>query len=282
MQTIKATHLLNVKKLESSIDFFRINIDHNDNVIVLFEKEVNSKYKHIIYHSTEKETIKLELPLVDHSFEFAQPFNGGWLLVSARTDEDEGYIKNATIFDEQQNVIKNFELGDGINNVQTTSDSQIWVSYFDEASGSRLKCFDSHGHVIFDFNNFIRENKEIPYMYDCYAMNVTSKDTNVYYYDSFPLLKIGLNKKIELHNDIPVEGCNAFAINGSKVLFSHDYDRKAEVTMYDLSTNELVKYNVRNQDNNVLDYDEAIGRGKNLYLIKDFNIYLIDMNVFTV
>lgn len=59
-------------------------------------------------------------------------------MVSARTDEEEGNFKNATLFNVQGNVLKTFEFDDAIQDVQTTKDSDIWVSYFDENMDSGL------------------------------------------------------------------------------------------------------------------------------------------------
>lgn len=109
----------------------------------------------------------------------------------------------------------------------------------------------------FDFVDFVLDNnRELPFITDCYAMNVTSHYTSVYYYDEFPL---------------------AFAINDSEVLFANDYDRKPEVYLFSLLDRKLKKYTIQDKMGNIINYDYAIGRGDKLYLVKETNMYVVDL-----
>jgi uncharacterized protein YkuJ len=102
-------------------------------------------------------------------------------LVSARTNEEEGNFKNTTLFNVQGNVLKTFEFDDAIQDVQTTKDSDIWVSYFDENMDSGLRCYDKEGVQTFDYADFvIQTGRKVPFIDDCYALNVTSESTNIY------------------------------------------------------------------------------------------------------
>ncbi|TDK61752.1 hypothetical protein E2K98_12750 [Bacillus salipaludis] len=281
MNNIKAKHYINVEHIAGPQNDFRISIDFAGNLILLTEKEVQKKYLHKIYHMVNGKINKIELPSVSEAFDFAQPLEENWLLVSARTDEEEGYLRNATLFDVQGNILKTFTFDDAIQDVQTTKNSEIWVSYFDENMDSGLRCFDKDGLQTFDYIDFvIQTGRKIPFIDDCYALNVTSESANIYYYSDFPLVKI--NKSgYEIFRKIPIKGSHAFAILNDVVLFSHGYDGSAVVYLYSLRDKKRKTLHTVNQNGEELKYDYAVGRGSKLFLIKDKDVYLIDLEVST-
>jgi hypothetical protein len=277
MQNIKVTHFLNCKDIDPAIDTFHVSFDYEGNLILLTEKKVTGKYSHEIFHLLDHETKRITLPLVVESFEFAQPLNENWLLVSARTDDEEGYTKNASVFDVQGNLLTRFSLDDAIQDVQTTKNGDIWVSYFDENMGSGLRCFDENGQQTFNYLDLVKQSdKKVPYIADCYALNVAPESTNIYYYDDFPIVKIS-ETGYEIFPNIPIEGSHAFAILKDAVLFSRGYNNKPEVYLYSLQTKKVVRYKTLDQEGKTLCYDYAVGRGSQLFLIKDNNIYQIHL-----
>lgn len=116
-----------------------------------------------------------------------QPLGDGWLL-------GEGRGGLARIFDREGSKLRDtINLGDAIEDVQTTSSGQIWVGYFDEGvygggiGQSGLVCFDAHGSAVFRYSDFVTEYN-LPYIDDCYALNVCDDAVWVCYYSDFPLV----------------------------------------------------------------------------------------------
>ncbi|MDQ6596404.1 hypothetical protein E2K98_30010 [Bacillus salipaludis] len=277
MNNIKASHYINIEHIASGFDDFRISVDFDGNLILLTEKDAKGKYLHKIYHFLNQEINEINVPLVKEAFDFAQPLEENWLMVSARTDEEEGYLRNATLFDIQGNVLKTFSFDDAIQDVQTTKNSDIWVSYFDENMDSGLRCFDKEGLQTFNYHDFvIQTGRKVPFIDDCYALNVTSESTIIYYYYDFPLVK--LNKTgYEIFPNIPIKGSHAFANLNDFVLFSHGYDDRAVVYLYSLRDKQRKTFQTVDQNGEELKYEYAVGRGSKLFLVKGRNVYLINM-----
>ncbi|SMQ77864.1 hypothetical protein SAMN05444673_3111 [Bacillus sp. OV166] len=277
MNDIKASHYINVRHIAGAQDDYRISVDFDGNIVLLTEQKVQERYLHKVFHVVNGKINKIELPSVLEAFDFVQPLEENWLLVSARTDKEERYIRNGTLFDVHGNVLKTFEFDDAIQDLQTTKDSDIWVSYFDENMDSGLRCYDNEGVRTFDYVDFvIQTGRKVPFISDCYALNVTSKDTNIYYYSDFPL--VTLNKTgYKIIRNVPIKGSHAFAILNDLVMFSHGYDHRAVVYLYSLRDKRRKKFQTVNQIGEELKYDYAVGRGSKLFLVKDDDVYLIDM-----
>jgi hypothetical protein len=140
-----------------------------------------------------------------------QRFGDGWLIV-------EGRGGLARIFDKHQNLIRTIDLGDAIKHVGTTADGHIWVGYFDEGvygggiGQQGLVCFDSAGAPAFRYAEFARKH-ELPFIDDCYSLNVVGTSVYVSYYSDFPLVWLtnfqlqrvwrdfGANKAIAIRSD---------------------------------------------------------------------------------
>jgi hypothetical protein len=117
-----------------------------------------------------------------------QRYEDGWLLGDARG----GY----TAFHHASGKLTNriFDLGDGSQDLQTTANGQIWVSYFDEGvfglgiGRAGLICFDSSGTPVFRYSD-LAESQQLAFIDDCYALNVISDDEVwLCYYSDFPLV----------------------------------------------------------------------------------------------
>jgi hypothetical protein len=117
-----------------------------------------------------------------------QRYQDGWLLGEARG----GYtaVHNST----GKLAGKIFDLGDASEDLQTTASGQIWVSYFDEGvygagiGAAGLICFDSTGTPVFKYSDLAQTGK-VPFIDDCYALNVISEDEVwLCYYADFPLV----------------------------------------------------------------------------------------------
>jgi hypothetical protein len=117
-----------------------------------------------------------------------QPMGDGWLVAEAR-----GGL--ARVFDSRGNLDRKLDLGDAIEHVNTTPDGDIWVGYFDEGvfgsgiGSEGLVCFDPTGTPIFRYMEFAKQHG-LPFISDCYTLNVVGSSVYVSYYTDFPLVWI--------------------------------------------------------------------------------------------
>jgi hypothetical protein len=177
---------------------------------------------------------KTEITDLEITFPMVQVLpNEQILLVGARCDFKNGNPdKNAVVFDKEGKVLHQFVMGDGINDVQTTDEGDIWVSYFDEGvfgnfgwtepmGSAGLNCFDSKGQILWRFI----PPQGFDSICDCYALNVTQNIAWACYYTDFPLVKINSDKQVEGWNNT-IGGANALAINNDGVLLWGGYGNK--------------------------------------------------------
>ncbi len=176
-----------------------------DGHILIVEETVDeTRKKHVLsIHQLKddwRKTTIIEKNEIDFSLVDRFP-DGRLLLVASRCDVDvEGtWLPNAFIYDIQGNLVNQFCLDDGIQNMQIDEDGLIWVSYFDEgvyadaATGSNgafgLVAFDDAGKVQY-------KNRQYP-IDDCYALNVcSSKEIWFFYYSDFRFIRIGQDEDL--------------------------------------------------------------------------------------
>ncbi|WP_028390720.1 hypothetical protein [Bacillus cihuensis] len=286
---IQAIHKLNIDHIAVNHDTHNICIDYDGNLILLTSTKKSGKYHHSVFHVTEWGVQKIIIPPVKEQFHYAQPLGDNWLLVNGRVENDKTH--NAFVYDENKNVMSSFHMGDGIEDVQTTKNGDIWTSYFDEGvfgdsiGASGLLCFDKKGVKIFDFVRFVQtpSNNEIPFMDDCYALNVYSNETiYLYYYSDFPFLALHNKTDYELYNDklfkeSPIEGSHAFSIWKDNILFGHGYDDKGKIHLYSLKSRTIQSYFPVNEENDIINYDYAVGRKHKLFLVCKNAVYHVDI-----
>ncbi|MGG1679325.1 hypothetical protein ACIFOT_26920, partial [Neobacillus sp. NRS-1170] len=74
-----------------------------------------------------------------------------------------------------------------------------------------------------------------------------------------------------------MEQSHAFALLNDFVLFSHGYDHKAAVCLYSSRDKKRKTFQTVTQNGEELIYDYAVGRGSKLFLVKDNDVYIINM-----
>jgi hypothetical protein len=205
-----------------------------------------------------------------------QPFGKGWLLGEARGGR-------ADVYDGAGQPRRSFDLGDASNDVQTTPNGHIWVSYFDEGVfghglGSHgVVCFDSKGEPIFKYSEFAEEN-QLPFVADCYAMNVVNEqDVWLSYYTDFPLVSM---KNFRLHRIWKDFGCmdRAFALDGGSVVFPKCYTRREgkpqllRRTLADSAKAELLDM-IDEAGVSLGGLFTAVARGPHFYLLTETALY---------
>jgi hypothetical protein len=143
---------------------------------------------------------------------------------------DGSHDPSAIVYDPDGSVRNKFVLGDGIEDVQVTSDGHIWVSYFDEGVFGNMgwsRPLGSTGLMEFDLNGKTLWSFSPPDGFDsiddCYALNAARPDgVYAYYYSSFPIVRIGANRRVQGWRT-DVEGARALAVDGDRVLLLGGY-----------------------------------------------------------
>ncbi len=240
------------------------------------------KAHHLIYwEGLSQRTLTFEKSTRLFTFH-VQPFAEGWLL-------GEGRGGHADICDKAGRLQRTLDLGDAINDVQTTPNGHIWVSYFDEGvfgdgvGRHGLVCFDSSAQPIFKYSEFAERN-QLPSIADCYAMNVVDEEEVwLSYYTDFPLVSI---KNFQLEQVWKDFECidRAFALNGDTVIFQKCYTRregKSQLlrrTLSDSAKTEVV--DVVDETGALLEgLFKVVARGPNLYLLTGTALHKLQMNL---
>lgn len=206
-----------------------------------------------------------------------QPFEDGWIVGHVRNGQANLYSANGVL---KRSLI----LGDAIEDVQTLPNGQIWVSYFDEGiyghdefSRNGLICFDPFGEPIFRFGQYAQEN-HLPWMDDCYALNVAMNgDVWVSYYSDFPLL---LFRDLQLAQEWREFGYvgKGFAIRNDGVLY---LSRTSTLMLQSFgATSDPIQVDCVDENGNSLaqtsaKYLRCAARGSNLILNTGTAIYSI-------
>jgi len=225
------------------------------------------------------------------NFHFVQPLpDGELLLVGARSHyrARNDYDLNGKVFAEDGTLKREFLLGDGIEDVQTTDDGRIWVSYFDEGvfgnfgwrapvGTSGLVLWDKFGSRLYEFS----PSGGLDIVCDCYALNVVSnKEAWCYYYTQFPLVRIR-EGQIDGSWECPIAGSDGFVLWKNFVLFRGGYRQRDEYHLVELMDSGRMKlhsiYRIVDEDGVPLCADKVATRGCCMFLLKGTCCYRVDV-----
>lgn len=153
------------------------------------------------HHPDIKLTVRI--PGLSLAYPRVQPLPDDRILVyGARCQwRESGAEHNAEIVNSNGERLRQGVLGDGIEDLVTTPQGRIWVSYFDEGvfgnrgwGGPGPEPIGSPGIVRFN-EHFEREwtypdDTDFDSIDDCYAFNVGEETVFAYYYSDFPIVRI--------------------------------------------------------------------------------------------
>ena len=254
----------------------------------LYSAESDTSYRVLALYEGQV-TLDRVFPDLPYGLNFLQPLPGDELLfVYSRTRyrgpedfETNGYIM--ALFGRLQREIF---LGDGIEDMQTTSSGRIWTSYFDEGvygsatqniGASGVVAWDSDGQAVYTFE----PGGGMDVIDDCYALNVASdSDTWFCYYSEFNLVHLK-NERIVAFWPMPLYGSNAFAVDGNFAFFSGGYDEENTYHLFDLGNSdkaqEVATFDLYDESGVILSPERVVGRGSALYLFEGQKIYCLDV-----
>lgn len=219
-----------------------------------------------------------------------QPLKEDLLLVCGRSQyrSPTNFEKNGRIYSKSGRFIREILLGDGIQNVQTTAQGEIWVSFFDEGvfgnfgwenpvGASGLVAWDSKGGKLFEF----QPAQGLDPICDCYAMNVPSdEDVWIYYYTEFPLVHLR-NRKVKSVWQMPVSGSSAFAVDEKHVLFFGGYKDRNLIHLYRLLSDKnpelLASFEIRDEAGRNFTVQKIAARGDSIFVVHDNSLYCLDL-----
>lgn len=233
-----------------------------------------------IHYSVGEQWFNVDVEPTIENFHSIQPLETDhWLLVRGRAADFDD--RNAFVTDGGGQFVSRFHAGDGINDVQVTTDSRIWFSYFDEGvfgstplSQNGLVCLDTNGQTLFEYGLLPRRPGDIC---DCYALNVTGKhDTWLYYYTDFPLVQLTDFQIRSSWNSLPVAGSHAFAVTNNRVVFCGNYEDHDSLFAVDLSTMQATTHHPVQADGSRIKIIDAMGRADRLFLLDSDALYEID------
>jgi len=224
------------------------------------------------------------------SFEFVAAGRAAYRFVQPIGDRDfllvtpwlyEGVENTGHIWSSDGTLVGQLALGQGIEHVQTSARSEVWVGYNDEGIFSAIEpglaCFDRTDKRVFSFADSVAndENPDVPPIHDCYALNVLSEnEVWIYYYSAFPLVRL-VDKRLDgIWHRVPGLGAHAFAVGEKSVVFAGDYGDRSLITRY-FPESGRIEMGHAIGDGQPLEFTRGIGRADRLYLVANATFWLL-------
>jgi hypothetical protein len=260
--------------------------ERTDNMFPLTITSTPQQYQVLLI--TPYKTKIIEINDVNWNFHYAQPIErNNVLLVGARSEyyDNNEYDLNGRIFNEHGVMQRQFLLGDGIQDVQTTTNDTIWTSYFDEGVFGNNGWNDPIGK--YGLRSWSKDGQhkykyhasENHFIADCYALNVISDDDVwFYYYTDFELANIK-NETIYYY-PVNVHGSDGFILSDDHVLFRGGYDDHDVYTLYQIKNGMLKKVsNIEfvDENNEKIISIEVSCRGSIMLLLSNKGLYTVDL-----
>lgn len=217
---------------------------------------------------------------------------GGFLLVAPRVyRRGDGAPPNAVIYDADGNQTAEGLLGDGIQHLQTTTSGAVWVGYFDEGVVGNLGWGQGPGTTPIGASGLVRFSPELeqdwnffdlglPYILDCYALNVTDETAWTCYYTDFPVVEVRSDAVRSWQNS--VKGAQALAVHRGRIAlyggYGDDRDRLVIGRLDDsvLERDRECRLTLPNGDP-VLGATAVLGRGSSVHVIVDRQWCRVDL-----
>lgn len=235
---------------------------------------------------------KVILPSEPVVISFVQPMSAGILLVGSRCHwRPEGPEKNAVIYDWTGHEGQRLTLGDGLEDVRTTTDGTIWASYFDEGvfgnygwgqpgptpiGAPGLVAFDDRGEIQWSYDSAAAGTDSIC---DAYALNVRGpNDVWLYFYTEFSLVQ--LSKESYRVWKLGERGARAMAVSEPRLLLFGDYRRRDLLRLVELgrngAANVVAEGTLVDPEGNGFDSARAVGVGGSLFLFRKGRVFVVD------
>jgi hypothetical protein len=188
----------------------------------------NGPYSAARHRSRVRPIVSVVSPPTSLAVNHVQPLPGGKILIaSARSSGPD----NAEVWDDTGRLHHGF-IGDAIKHLLTTGRGAIWAGYFDEGifggdppADCGLARFT--GDLAIDW---AYPQRELPRIYDCYALNVSAETASICAYGSFHLVTV-TGDQVRDHGQAPRRGAGRLLTAGEQAVLIGGYGPE-----YDLIT----------------------------------------------
>lgn len=282
---LQAERLIDLPTLPAGWELAATGVDFNfDVLLVAADTPFNARLagqrsRYRIYKNAGRTFETLELVAGSRAaYMYVQAFGDrNFLLVTPWLSE--GLENTGHIWGSDGTPVGQLAIGQGINHVQTSARSDVWVGYNDEgvyrAGEPGLACFNADGKRVFSFADSVANRDDVPFIDDCYALNVASdEETWLYYYSAFPLVRLVDKQLAGIWPRVPGLGAHAFAVGERGVLFAGDYGAPSSITRYFPESGRIEMAHALG-DREPLEFTRAIGRADRLYLVANSAIWLL-------
>jgi hypothetical protein len=222
---------------------------------------------------------------------YVQPYQGGVLLVAARCAwHPSGAEQNALVIDRTGRELRRLTLGDGIADVRASADGTIWVSYYDEGIFGNLgwggpsgpEPLGAAGLVAFDGTGARVRALDASALgvdgpADVYAMTLAGDDVWIYYYDDFPIVRVG-----PTHTQVwayGARGARAMAVRGHRVLLVGDYDHPGRARVVELRADGSRArpriFKLVDRRGTALERVHCVGAGDTMYVLRGSQVLVV-------
>lgn len=256
--------------------------------------ETEATHDFAVFCLRDGEVTRSDIRGTTWNYHFVQPLPAGELLLAcarSRRRSATDFDLNGKVYDQSGRLAREFLLGDGIQQLQTTASGDIWTGYFDEGvygnfgwdqpvGASGLTRWDRFGNRQYDY----QPGADVRRIDDCYALNVVSdSEAWLCYYMDFPLVRL-MDDRIQGLWKSPVSGADAFAVWQNHVLFRGGYRHQNTYRLCRLSSGgemaELGALRFVNEGGEALLTGFVAARGSRLYLLtRDSRCYLADLQM---
>lgn len=158
------------------------------------------------------------------SFHFAQlTSDNQLLLIGGRTEPD---TNNAWLYDESGQVLANYYVGDGIEDVWLTKQNKLWVTYFDEGVfGSALSNTGVLQAQLTPTALTIEWEAAGFDIADCYASN-TRTDNEFWFYAYTEFFLVQVKQDTAQSFSCPIKGAHYFIFTKQGLIMGPGYDKQ--------------------------------------------------------
>lgn len=222
--------------------------------------------------------------------------DGAVLVVETRCERypDGSHGRSGRVFGPDGGLAREFLLGDGIEDVQTTADGRVWVSYFDEgifgAAGwgevGGPKPIGSSGLVRWSGDGRMEWTYEPPpgvdRIADCLAINVAEGASWVVYYDGgYRLVRIAGDDEVRVWATPFNHVVRAIAVGGNRALFyGGPPDERGRCVLVEFAEETLVelrRLSLVTSSGTPIPSKHVVGRGAHLHLFDGPHWYRVDV-----
>jgi hypothetical protein len=228
---------------------------YDENGIGIFPKVSSKKDNHYRIYKIFSESIsKIDIQNEHFNYHFIRDLgNETYLLACARSYyyNENKYDLNAHIYDCKGEKLREFLIGDGIQDIKVTKEGTIWTSYFDEGifgnygwenpiGSSGLRAWDTHGNSLYSYDP---ANEEYS-ICDCYALNISEEnEVWFYFYTEFYICRLTKNMNTEYWKS-DISGAHMLLISYGFVLIDQGYNEQSKYELFRIENNQLKKIGV--------------------------------------